>query len=209
MSVKFGVLAVLDRRSMHGYELRRELEIELGSEWAVNYGQIYSTLERLCRDTLVVQSETVSSADAPDRKLYTITPSGRAELNAWFMEPVNGVDSGRDELYAKVALAMTGGMDVERVIQAQRKGQLRRIGLLTEIKEQHDPDIELTSVLQLDMAIMKTEAVIKWLDSAEKKIHTSAAGGPGGVSSRRGGNGALADANVAGDPRPISKRGRS
>ena len=73
MSVKHGILAVLERRSMHGYELRRDLEDELGPAWAVNYGQIYTTLERLVRDGLVVQSETVSTADAPDRKLYTVT----------------------------------------------------------------------------------------------------------------------------------------
>ena len=79
MSVKHGLLAVLDRRSMHGYELRKELVDGLGPEWNVNYGQVYSTLERLVRDGLCVQSETVSVADAPDRKLYTVTPAGRAD----------------------------------------------------------------------------------------------------------------------------------
>ncbi len=80
MSVKHGLLAVLNRRSMHGYELRKELVDGLGPEWNVNYGQVYSTLERLVRDGLCVQSETVSVVDAPDRKLYTVTPAGRAEL---------------------------------------------------------------------------------------------------------------------------------
>ena len=53
---------------MHGYDVRRELESELGSEWSVTYGQVYTTLERLVRDGLVVQSDTVAGADAPDRK---------------------------------------------------------------------------------------------------------------------------------------------
>lgn len=174
MSVRYGLLAVLDRRSMHGYELRRELEDELGSEWAVNYGQIYSTLERLVRDGAVVQSETVSSAEAPDRKLYTVTPSGRTDLHQWFMSPVEGVESGRDELFAKVVLALTGGVDVDAVIQVQRKSQLRRIGLLTEFKEQCDPEVELTAVLQFDLSIMKSEAVIRWLDMAEARIRKAA-----------------------------------
>ncbi len=33
MSVKHGLLAVLNSRSMHGYELRRELVDELGPAW--------------------------------------------------------------------------------------------------------------------------------------------------------------------------------
>lgn len=182
MSVRHGLLAVLERRSMHGYELRRELADELGPEWEVNYGQIYSTLERLLRDGLVVQSETVSSADAPDRKLYTVTPAGRAELRLWFLSPVEGADTGRDELFAKVVLGLTGDVDVIEIIQAQRKGQLLRIGRLTELKEMRDPEVDLVEVLQIDLAIMKTDAVLRWLDTAEAKIRKSAAAVPRGVA---------------------------
>ena len=182
MSVKYGVLALLNRRSMHGYELGHELQDELGSGWAVNYGQIYSTLERLARDGLVVQSETVASSDAPDRKLYTVTPAGRAELRQWFLAADEGAETGREELYAKVMLALTGDVDFQDVIQAQRKGQLRRIGQLTELKEQLDPDLELGTVLQLDMFILKTEAVLRWLDTSEAKIRKSAAARPDGVA---------------------------
>jgi DNA-binding PadR family transcriptional regulator len=188
MSVKYGILAVLDRHSMHGYDLRRELEIELGPEWAVNYGQIYSTLERLVRDGLVVQSETVSSSEAPDRKLYTVTPAGRSELRQWFLTPVTGVASGRDELYAKVVLGLRSDVDVEQVIQAQRREELRRIGSLTKLKDTLDPDLELPAVLELDLAILKTESVIKWLDMADARIRkvsasdvTAVRRGPGGL----------------------------
>jgi DNA-binding PadR family transcriptional regulator len=170
VSVKYGLLALLNRRSMHGYEMRRELEEELGPQWAVNYGQIYTTLERLVRDGLVVQSETVVSGDAPDRKLHTVTPAGRAELHRWFLSPIESLDAGRDGLHAKIILALTGDVPVEKVIQTERKAQLRRIGQLTELKEKHDLELELAAVLQLDMSIVKTEAVIRWLDTAEAKI---------------------------------------
>jgi DNA-binding PadR family transcriptional regulator len=182
MSVKYGLLALLDRRSMHGYEMRRELEEELGPQWAVNSGQIYTTLERLIRDGLVVQSETVVSEDAPDRKLHTVTPAGRAELHQWFLSPIENLEAGRDGLHAKILLALTGDAPVERVIQTERKAHLRRIGQLTELKEQHDPELELAAVLQLDMSIVKTEAIIRWLDTAEAKIARAVAAGPQGVA---------------------------
>lgn len=182
MSVRHGLLALLDRRSMHGYELRRELEDELGPEWAVNYGQVYSTLERLVRDELVVQSETISTAEAPDRKLYTVTPKGRAHLRQWFLTPIGGIETSRDEMYAKVLLALTGDVDIEEVVQVERKAQLRRIGQLTTLKEQLDPELELSSVLYLDMSIMKTEAIITWLDTAEARIRKAVTSGATGVT---------------------------
>lgn len=182
MSVKHGLLSALERRSMHGYDLRRELADVLGAEWAVNYGQIYSTLDRMVRDGLVVQSETLSGNDAPDRKLYTVTPAGRAELRRWFMSPVEGPGTGRDELYAKVLLALTGDVSIDDVIQVQRKGQLRRIGLLTELKERLDSELDLADILQADLSIAKTEAAINWLDAAEAKIRKSKATRPQGVA---------------------------
>jgi DNA-binding PadR family transcriptional regulator len=185
MSVKYGILALLNRRSMHGYEMRRELEAELGPQWTVNYGQIYTTLERLVRDGLVVQSETVVSEDAPDRKLHTVTPVGRAELRRWFLAPIENLEAGRDGLHAKIVLALTGDVPVQQVIQAERKAQLQRIGQLTKAKEQRDPDLELATVLQLDMSIVKTEAILRWLDTAEARIAKAAASQASGVARLR------------------------
>ena len=181
MSVKHGLLALLDRQSMHGYELRRELIDELGPEWAINYGQIYATLQRLVRDGLVVQSETVPSKDAPDRKLYTVTPAGRSHLRQWFLTPIDGFEAGRDELFAKILLGLTGAVEIGQVIQVERKAQLRRIGQLTSLKEQLDSQLELPSVLHLDLSIMKIEAAIRWLDAAESRVHKTASDGVGGV----------------------------
>jgi len=130
----------------------------------------------------VVQSEILSSAEAPDRKLYTVTPAGRTELRRWFLAADESAETGREELFAKIMLALTGDVDVTDVLQAQRKGQLRRIGQLTELKEQLDPDLDLSMVLQLDLFILKTEAVIRWLNTAETKIEKSAALGPDGVT---------------------------
>jgi len=185
MSVKHGILAVLDRRSMHGYDLRRDLEDELGSAWAINYGQIYTTLERMVRDGLVVQSETVVTAEAPDRKLYTITPAGRAELHRWFLAADVDAEAGRNELHAKIVLGLTGDVDVAEVIQAQRKGQLRRIGLLTERKERLDPELEFGALLATDLEIARSEATLAWLDRAEKRIARAAQSTPKGVTGSR------------------------
>jgi DNA-binding PadR family transcriptional regulator len=185
MSVKHGLLALLERRSMHGYELRQELVGELGDAWGVNYGQVYSTLERLVRDGLCVHTETVAMVDAPDRKLYTVTPAGRAELRRWFLTAVEGSEAGRDELYAKVVLGLTGDVGVSEVIQAQRKGLLRRMGLLTSLKERLDAELDLAEVLHVDLSIAKTDALLGWLDVAEARVSRAAASLVSGVSCGR------------------------
>lgn len=169
---------------MHGYDVRRELESELGAEWSVNYGQVYTTLERLVRDGLVVQSDTIVGADAPDRKLYTVTPAGRTALKQWFLTPVTAGEANRDELFAKLMLGLTSDVEVADIIQTQRKSELRRIAELTALKESMDPALDLPEVLQIDLQILRTEAVIRWLDIAESKIARTAAAGPGVIAPR-------------------------
>jgi DNA-binding PadR family transcriptional regulator len=53
MSIKHGLLALLERGPMHGYQLRAAFEESTGGTWPLNIGQVYTTLSRLERDGLV------------------------------------------------------------------------------------------------------------------------------------------------------------
>jgi len=170
MSIKYGILAILSRRPFHGYELKQEIEAELGTNWSVNYGQIYKTLDRLERDNLVIQSNVEVRFDAPDRKVYTITPAGRDELNKWFLSPLTKIDNLRDEFYAKVILSLTSTISTDDVLQVQRKAELQKLHELTNLKEEADQAIELPWILQLDLAILHTEATLRWLNMCEVRL---------------------------------------
>ncbi len=53
MSIRHGLLALLERGPMYGYQLRSAFEESTGSTWPLNIGQVYTTLSRLERDGLV------------------------------------------------------------------------------------------------------------------------------------------------------------
>ncbi len=170
MSVKHGILAIIARHPLHGYELRQELESELGPGWAVNFGQIYTTLERLERDGLVLKSDAGKEAGPRDRKLYTITPAGQHELKGWFMSPIAGAENLRDELYAKVMLSFSSAVPTTDVIHAQRKEELRKMHELTQTKRQADPLLDLPLILKLDRSIIQAEGTLRWLNMCEARL---------------------------------------
>jgi DNA-binding PadR family transcriptional regulator len=170
MSVKHGILAIIARHPLHGYELRQELETELGTGWAINFGQIYTTLERLERDGLVIKSDGTAASSIRDRKLYAITPAGQDELNAWFLSPIVGAEKARDELYAKVMLSFSSPIPTLDVIHAQRKEELRKMHDLTQMKRQADPLLELPRILRLDRAILQAEGTLRWLNMCEARL---------------------------------------
>jgi DNA-binding PadR family transcriptional regulator len=86
-AVQYAILALLAQRPRHGYDLRDAFEAALGGNWPLNSGQIYSSLERLCRDGLVAEAGT-ERGGGPEKHLWALTEAGRSEVAAWFAAAV-------------------------------------------------------------------------------------------------------------------------
>ncbi|MGW0806999.1 PadR family transcriptional regulator [Nonomuraea sp. NPDC002799] len=161
MSIRHGLLALLNGGARYGYQLRVEFEASTGATWPLNIGQVYTTLSRLERDGLV----TPGGADDQGRSVYLITEAGREELERWFGTPVAQSDRPRDELAIKIAMAVSGGVDVAGVIQTQRMATMRALQELTKAKRAATGG--LAQRLVLDSMIFKAEAEQRWLDHCE------------------------------------------
>jgi DNA-binding PadR family transcriptional regulator len=137
MPIRHGLLALLQRGPMYGYQLRANFEAATGATWPLNIGQVYTTLGRLERDGFV---EPAPDADGDGKVTYRLTAAGRGELQAWFATPLERRSRPRDELAIKLAMAITTpGVDVRAVIQAQRTATMRTLRELTRLKAQADP----------------------------------------------------------------------
>ena len=167
MSIRHGLLALLERGPMYGYQLRSEFETATGATWPLNVGQVYTTVARLERDGLVRPGES----DPDGRVTYAITDDGRDEVGRWFTTPVAREARPRDELAIKLALALTTpGVDVHRVVQTQRTATLRSLQDLTRLKAHADDRRDAAWLLVLESMIFQAEAEIRWLDHCETRL---------------------------------------
>jgi DNA-binding PadR family transcriptional regulator len=167
MSVKHGLLALLERGPKYGYQLRAEFEESTGGTWPLNIGQVYTTLSRLERDELV---RALPENDGGQRS-YEITEAGRAELALWFATPVSRADRPRDELAIKLALALTTPeVDVRTVVQTQRTATMRALQEFTRLKAPTAEPADLPWRLVLDSMIFQAEAEVRWLDHCEASL---------------------------------------
>ena len=171
MAIRNGLLALLERGPMYGYQLRAEFETSTGATWPLNVGQVYTTLSRLERDGLV---EALGEADGEGRVTYRITDRGEAEVQSWFATPVAREGRPRDELAIKLAMALTTpGVDPHRVIQTQRTATLRSLQELTRLKAGADEVSDAAWLLVLESMIFQAEAEVRWLDHCEIKVSAS------------------------------------
>ncbi len=72
--VRSAILALLDDRPMHGYEMIQELEERTGGRWRPSAGSIYPTLQLLEDEGLV------SAEEVEGRKVFSLTDSGKKEV---------------------------------------------------------------------------------------------------------------------------------
>ena len=169
-AVQYAILALLAPYPRHGYDLRDAFEAALGGNWPLNSGQIYSSLDRLCRDRLVSEAGT-ERGGGPDKRLWALTDAGRAVVATWFVSAVPRDYRLRDELYLKLMLAVvTSAARPGPVLQVQRRQLLQELHDLTARRSALDPHRELAQILLLDSALVHTEAELRWLDGVEARL---------------------------------------
>ncbi|MFN8373708.1 MAG: PadR family transcriptional regulator [Anaerolineae bacterium] len=190
MAVKYALLGLLSEVPMHGYDLKRAFDDKLGDFWSLNFGQIYTTLERLKAEGFVEYDE-VSQQDKPDKKVYRITDRGLAEFRDWRLRPIKAEPRAlRDELFIKILFMDMAELDsVLGFIQTQQSVYMTQMMQLTDRKfqieqqarralqkattpeERQKVDRErLVNSLLIDVALLHAEADIRWLRQCEAKL---------------------------------------
>lgn len=171
MSVRFTVLGLLAQRPRHGYELRAAFEAIVGGEenWDVKAAQIYTTLNRLEKSGLVAEDLTEQDG-GPERRVYTITPTGKAELGDWLAKG-SDQEHQRDEFFLKLMICLgSEPSDPRKLIQTQRAYLYQELHAITVQRGQLDPKRDLARMLLLDKAVMHLEADLRWLDMTEARL---------------------------------------
>jgi len=130
-STAYVILGLLRNEPRSGYEIKAAVDGSTRFFWAASYGQIYPELKRLAKLGLVT-----GSAEAHGRRrrtVYSLTPSGRAELARWLERPAE-VFELRDEGLLKLffadvlpAEAAVGALAAKRDRHASTVERLREI----------------------------------------------------------------------------------
>jgi DNA-binding PadR family transcriptional regulator len=106
MALEHALLVALSERSGSGYELARRFDKSIGYFWNATHQQIYRVLKRMDEDGWVV-GESVPQDGKPDKRVYAISATGRAELARWIAAPLE-LAPLRNDLGVKIRGAVHG-----------------------------------------------------------------------------------------------------
>ncbi|TWP34952.1 PadR family transcriptional regulator [Leekyejoonella antrihumi] len=169
MSTGHVLLGLLSRGQQHGYDLKRAHDDRFPAAKPMAYGQVYASLERLHRQGFV-EPVAVQRVDGPDRTVYAITATGRAELTDWIETVETPFVHVANPLATKVtvALLVTDTAYATTCLERQRASHLDAMRRYTRAKT--DPSLPIHEVLAADYAIAHLDADLQWMESALQRV---------------------------------------
>ncbi|MBM2623518.1 PadR family transcriptional regulator [Actinoplanes sp. LDG1-06] len=122
MSLRHALLAALSQGEASGYELAKRFDVAVADYWTATPQQLYRDLERLEQDGLV-EARVVEQTRRPNKRVFTMTDAGLAELRA-FGERPSKPPAMRDEFLVKVQASDRTG-DPAAILEAARAREAR------------------------------------------------------------------------------------
>ena len=182
MSLRSVLLIIISDGDCTGYELTKEFETVLGNFWTASHQQVYRELGKMHDDGLV--ERRVEPQDGkPDRKVYTITDAGRANLENWLRAPTSFA-AVRNPLLVKVYAGLLLGPEaLHGHVDAFRSRGEEAHARFSAIKDEHyeEPIDEMAdwkklAYLTLRFGMLRNEADQRWAKEAQDILSAMMAG---------------------------------
>jgi DNA-binding PadR family transcriptional regulator len=177
--VELVVLGLLAEQPLHGYELLERFRSRSMGLWVeIGRASVYQALARLERRGLAA-GRSQDGTEGPDRRVFRITPAGRARLQQGVLE-----DAGRSTPYESVAGTALGFLHLLPPAQARSAAEARERSvrdLLARIQGERErtaaPQPPSGPDRMLDRQEALARAELTWLRGFRASL-----GGPGGRS---------------------------
>jgi len=155
------LLGLLMSHPRHGYELYQEFNQELGRVWDLGQSKLYAQLKQL-EEAGLVEAQMEPQPSRPARKVYHLTPQGRAVFLKWVRQPTPYLRHIRVEFLARLYFFRRLGLDdLDQLVARQQavcQSQVERFDqLATETEDEFRRCV-------LEFRRGQLEAVIRWLD---------------------------------------------
>ncbi|MCL2412049.1 MAG: PadR family transcriptional regulator [Treponema sp.] len=155
MSLKHGLLGLLILEPHTGYELDKEFRESMKYIWQAKNSQIYNELDRMEQKGWLA-SERIIQDEKPNKRVYSITESGKVELLNWLSAPEDDLKnalSQKDAFLLRVLLA--GNASKEAALKLLRS--FREVCLLRKTEQE-----DIRTAIARDEPYYDNEITLYW-----------------------------------------------
>ena len=178
-TIELAVLGLLHEGPMHGYELRKRLNLMLGWGRVLSYGSLYPALKKMLRGNLIEEATTTLTAvSRRPRIVYQVTERGTDEFERLMSEV--GPTAWEDDNF-DIRFAFFGRTDMEirlRVLEGRRTRLQERLDRVQSQLSMTEKEVDRYSAELQRHGVESAEREVQWLSdliNAERNSPTEQA----------------------------------
>ena len=163
-TIELAVLGLLHEGPMHGYELRKRLNLMLGWGRVLSYGSLYPTLKKMLRNHLIEEAAaTVTPVTRRPRIVYQVTDAGHREFERLMSEV--GPTAWEDDNF-DIRFAFFGRTDMEirlRVLEGRRTRLQERLDRVQGQLAMTQKEVDRYAAELQRHGVESVEREVRWL----------------------------------------------
>ena len=147
---------------MHGYELRKRLNLMLGWSRVLSYGSLYPALKKMLRGALIEETATATVSRRP-RIVYQLTDAGHREFERLMAEV--GPTAWEDDNF-DIRFAFFSSTDMEirlRVLEGRRSRLQERLARVQGELERTQAEVNRYAAELQRHGVESVEREVRWL----------------------------------------------
>jgi len=177
-NAELAILSLIAEKPHHGYEIEQVIDARGMREWTeVGFSSIYYILKKLEGQGLIESRAEPSKGRGPGRKVYRLTPAGRA---AWRQAALASLANPERAYSAfQLGLANLPAIPATDAIQAlQTYGELLRSRLdhVRQRRDQAGAELPLHVAAMFDLSLTLIEAELQWVQRFRRTLTQSSQG---------------------------------
>ena len=94
---------------MHGYDLYKRVNQQLGAVWHLGMSQMYAIFNLYAAQGWL-RTRMLTQGARPSKKILELTPAGRRAFEAWLDQPARGLREFRIDFFLRLYFARAAGI---------------------------------------------------------------------------------------------------
>ena len=175
MSLRHGLLGLLNYEPMTGYDLSKLFKESLGYFWHAKGSQIYRELDTMEKNGWLT-SERIIQEEKPNKRVYSITDKGKEEFLRWletydpFKESFVPKNAYLMRVFFGAEVSRENTLALFRRTHEKLLGYIREVEALVEELEQHafgaDSEVSKYWKMTAKSGVIINKAQLEWINES-------------------------------------------
>lgn len=180
-TIELAVLGLLHEGPMHGYELRKRLNLMLGWGRLLSYGSLYPALKKMLRGNLIKEAVPSGVPSRRQRIVYEVTDLGTAEFSR-LMSEVGPAAWEDDNFDIRFRFFSSTDMEIRlRVLEGRRSRLQERLDRVQRELAMTQAEADRYAAELQRHGVESVEREVRWLSdliNAERNVQGQPAPAP-------------------------------